>query len=141
MKIQISLSTVEYRYAMVNRPIGIGCCPKDIVRSEPRPPRGSVHYDLARNGVAVYSRRLTDHETKQFEMAYMVEGIDLQHLVELVAKDLMEYAAEYVELEHSDEREYVQTVYDSLKRCSAGYPPSVDAKHFSELVLQELKKE
>ena len=141
MKINISLSNhQQYRYAMVNRPIGISCQPKEgMVGGEDRPARGHAHYDMARNGVAVYNRRLTDHETKQFEMAHMVDGADREEYADQVIEEMGEYAPRYAQLAAKRPDEFEGHVFDKLKSGSKGYPPSVgDRKLFAQLVLKRI---
>lgn len=54
----------EYRYAAVNRPPGYGAAPKGAIRLEPRPPGNS----LARHGIVVYDRPLTQEEYEGYEL-------------------------------------------------------------------------
>lgn len=125
---------------MVNRPVGIGCCPKDFVDVEDRPPRSNDHYDMARNGVAVYDRRLTDAETKNFEMSFMADGPERVKVAHLVANSLKKYAQGYLEMYEEDLSHFVGTVKERLKTTAEGYPPSVgDLDKFAELVHKELK--
>ena len=90
----------EYRYALVNRPFGIGTAPKDgWLRTEPRPAEGEDHHGLARHGFAIYSRPLTDQETSNFELTPIV-SVD-EHAQRLVAK-MGRYAAKYAEPENAE---------------------------------------
>ena len=131
-----------FKYAMVNRPVGVGTCPKDgLVSTEDRPPRGDPHHDFARNGVAVYNRKLTPKETQQFEMAFMAEGSELVLIARDVAATLRRYAKAYVEMarDPDDREQVVSTVQDRLKNL-AYYRPSVGGiGDFTELVLKELR--
>lgn len=141
MKIQISISSIVYRYAMVNRPPGIGCNPKEgFVRVDDRPAKGHDHYDMARNGIAVYNRKLTDHETKQYEMAYLADGKDRDDIAKDVAEDLKDYAQGYVRRAEREPDEFVQTCLERLKDITKGYRPSVgNLNEFALLVLKHLR--
>lgn len=135
------LAGTEYRYAMVNRPVGIGCCPKDLAGTAERPPRGKPHHDLARNGIAIYHRKLTDAETKSFEMALLVDSPkDMMEVAQPIISKLKHYAAGYVEMAESDPKDFQQTVYEFLKKTAPGYPPSIgDFEAFADLVVSGLK--
>ena len=142
MKIQISFSSGHFRYALVNRPVGIGCCPKDFIAVEQRPAVDAPHYDVCRHGIVVYARRLTDAETKSFELAYLAQGKDLEDIAKSVADKMGRYASSYLEMsEEKDNRDFLSTVHDFVKKVSTGFVPSVgDLRAFSLLVVSELKK-
>jgi hypothetical protein len=141
MKIKISMSsTGPYEYALVNRPAGIGCCPKDFIGVEERPKSGQDHYDMARHGSVVYDRKLTDAETKNFELAYMANGKDREDLALAVARKLQKYASGYIDMYAEDKVTFVYTVQQTLKRISLGYVPSVGPiDKFADQVYHELK--
>ena len=132
----------EYRYAMVNRPVGISTIPKDgLIRTEERPAKGTAHYDMARNGVAVFNRELTDAETKQFEMALMADADQLAKYADVVTADMQEYAEQYAEISLNDRDEFVSKVAETLKRTAEGYPVSVgDMNAFADTVAGKLSK-
>lgn len=129
----------EYRYAMVNRPVGIGTIPDGIIRTEARPPIGSKHYDSARNGIAIYNRKLTDLETKQYEMAPIVDGDDISEYVDIVSKSLNEYANQYLDMYKKDKVSFRTTVFYALKNNINGYYPSIgDEDNFLIMVKDKL---
>ena len=121
------LATTQFKYAMVNRPVGIGCCPKEgLIGTEDRPAKGTTHYESARNGIAVYDRKLTDAETKNFEMAPMIDNDDhagVEHYADIVLSKFGRYAKQYMGF---DEADLLQEVHDKLRSGCAGYPPSID---------------
>lgn len=130
----------EYRYAMVNRPVGVGTAPIGVKRVDARPDSGSDHHDYARHGIAVYDRKLTDAETKQFEMAPIADADDQLVIAKAIANDLREYAAGYIEMAKEDRREFNETVAQRLQLSSVGYAPSVgDIGAFASLVLKRLQ--
>ncbi|MDP2761590.1 MAG: hypothetical protein Q8O64_14580 [Sideroxyarcus sp.] len=131
----------EYRYAMVNRPFGLGTAPKDgYIRSEDRPAKGDEHHDYARNGVAVYNRPLTDAETKNFEMARMVDDQERDAVAEAVTDSLKKYAGGYLEMAANESDQFKQTVYERIKSTAKGYPPSVgDMNKFADMVRDRLQ--
>lgn len=131
----------QFRYAMTNRPVSIGACPKDFVGVEDRPPRSSIHYDMARNGVAVYDRKLTDAETKNFEMAPMIDNNDkaaLKEYVEYVMDGFGEYASRYAEMAEGKPERFKDEVFSKLKSKVKGYLPSLDIENLAKLVLKEI---
>lgn len=140
-RIAVVAASNEFRYAMTNRPVSIGTCPKDFIAVEDRPRSSSIHYAAARNGVAVYSRKLTDAETKNFEMSPMIENEDpkgLQEYVEAVLEGFGKYAARYAEDAEDDMADFEGQVYQKLKSKVKGYIPSLDIKNLTKLVLKEI---
>ncbi len=132
------LASHQFKYAMVNRPVGIGCCPKDLAGTEERPARGTVHYESARNGVAIYNRQLTDAETKNFEMAPMIDNDDhagVEKYADIVIDRFGEYAKRYMRF--PDER-LLQEVHDRLKSGCAGYPPSIDYTNLLKIIKHKV---
>jgi hypothetical protein len=97
---------------------------------------------MARNGIAVYNRKLTDAETKSFEMALLVDSPkDMMEVAQPVISKLKRYAASYVEMAESDPKDFQQTVYEFLKKTAPGYPPSIgDFEAFVDVVVSGLKK-
>ena len=137
-----TFASKHYRYAMVNRPAGPGACPKDFLGTEDHPPHSSIHYEMARNGVCVYSRKLTDAETKNFEMALMVDNSDtaaLQEYVAVVLESFGEYASRYAQKYGNDAKRFSDEVYRKLKSNVKGYVPSLDTENLASLVLQAIK--
>lgn len=55
---------MKYRYAMVNRPPHYGSVPPGSIAVEPCPPGNSI----ARHGVIVYDRALTDADCAAYEL-------------------------------------------------------------------------
>lgn len=130
-----------YKYAMVNRPVGISTCPKDFVAVEPRPSSNKPHHDMARNGVAVYDRKLTDHEMKQYEMALMVEDPkDLAEYADMVIQTMGKYARKYLEDRDKDPKMFENAVLQGMKKSTANsYHPSIgDMDHFLDLVVKRI---
>lgn len=116
----------QYRYAMVNRPVGIGTVPKEgLSGSEDRPLKDAPHHEAARNGVAIFGRQLTDAETKQFEMAPMVGSQDMKAELVAVVEDLGEYAEAYAEMAAEEPDAFAKRVSEAVRSIVKGYPPSV----------------
>lgn len=87
----------EYRYALVYRPAGMGATPADgFLRVDPAP---AGIASVARHGVAVYSRELTEQELKQFELRRVHTESERAAAVEAVAQHFAghQYAANYYE--------------------------------------------
>ena len=131
--------TKEYRYAMVNRPAGLSTVPKGFIRLEERPSAGLPHYAAARNGVVVYDRKLTDDETKKYEMSPMVDGDVLHEYADNIANEMKKYASQYVKLANNDIADFIDKVKNRLSESSAGFRPSIgDINHLAELVKNKL---
>ncbi|MBK8117397.1 MAG: hypothetical protein IPK44_24225 [Candidatus Accumulibacter sp.] len=64
----------RYRYGLVNRPASMGAVPNIEYTIEPRPLPGQPHHDIARHGIMVTGRKLTDEEVKAFELAPIADG-------------------------------------------------------------------
>ena len=131
----------EHRYAMVNRPIGIGTIPKEgLIRGENRPAEGEDHHEHARNGIAVFNRKLTDAETKQYEMAHIAEGKELDSIADTVTESMKEYAAEYLEQAKEDPSYFKSAVRDHMRETAKGHLPSVgNAEKFENMVRERLE--
>ena len=132
--------SAEYRYAMVFRPVGIGTIPRDgFLRAEPRPAVGEDHHAYARNGVAVFSRKLSDEETIAFEMAYMPGHHELKPIAAAVSAEMAKYAHEYRIIAESDSDEFERTVSRFIVETAKGFRPSVgNITEFSSMVLELL---
>lgn len=115
----------KYRYALVNRPAGLGAIPKGIQFTvEPRPEVGQDHHDMARNGILVTDRKLTDAETKSFELAPLLDADQTIDLAELVAKKMERYAAAYVEQWQDNDPQFAETVMGMVPKVVDGFRPS-----------------
>lgn len=87
----------EYRYALVYRPAGIGATPAEgFLRVDPAP---AGIASVARHGVAVYSRELTEQELKSFELRRVHTESERAAAVEAIAQHFAghKYAANYYE--------------------------------------------
>ena len=136
---ETAISSKEYRYAMVNRPAGLSTAPKGFLRLEERPPTGSPHYATARNGVVVYDHKLTDAETKQYEMSPMVDGDDMREYADNIANEMKAYAKQYLELASDDPADFVDNVKRRIEKSTAGYRPSFgDINQLAGMVKDKL---
>lgn len=87
----------EYRYALVYRPAGMGATPAEgFLRVDPAP---ADIASVARHGVAVYSRELTEQELKQFELRRVHTESERAAAVEAIAQHFAghKYADNYYE--------------------------------------------
>jgi hypothetical protein len=133
---------IEYRYAMVNRPVGIGTIPKDgFLRHEPRPGKGEDHYDQARHGIIVFDRELTNQETYQYELALIPRRREMQQIAEEVAAELADYAEGYKNMALKSPGEFDRQVFLVSRDIAKGHPPSLGNLHdFSLMVFNELSR-
>lgn len=79
-----------HRYCATNRPIGFATVPAGYVAVEERPATGDGR-SLARHGVVVYDRRLSDHEVAGFELAPILTDCEIANLTGEVAAECAEY--------------------------------------------------
>lgn len=79
-----------YRYCATNRPIGFATVPSGYVAVEQRPEQGDGKL-LARHGVVVYDRRLSEAEANGFELAPVLTDVQVTALAAEVAAECLEY--------------------------------------------------
>lgn len=130
----------RFRYALVNRPADLGAIPKVPYTVEPRPAAGQPHHDMARHGILVTERELTEKEVKDFELAPLIDGPLLDVLAGKIAEGMAEYAARYVEIEKEDAAEFYNAVMGAARRSGSGIRYSIgqpDALVDRVLVLLE----
>ena len=130
----------EYRYAMVNRPFSIGTAPTDgIIRMDARPSQGDPHHDMARHGIAVYNRQLTDKETMDYELAPIADDAMMENLCAAVTHDIAEYATEYVSMASDDWVNFEAHVINTMKRVTTSFRVSIESNRaFADMVLTAL---
>ena len=135
----------EYRYGLFNRPADIGTVPKGMLRVDPRPEEGvddteNDHYQTARHGVVVYDRKLTDEETKQFELSPLLSGKDLDDAIAKTVSELSDYAPEYVRMAAQDREQFTTAAYNAMERSATAFKPSIgNFTEFENKVLAGLK--
>ena len=130
-----------FRYALVNRPAMLGGLPRGLRYTvEPRPAAGDPHHEMARHGILVAERELTEVELKAFELAELIEGPDLDSVAAEVAAGMNKYAAQCVEAEQDDPAQFRNQVLDKAARPKNGVSRSIaspDALVDRVLVLLE----
>jgi hypothetical protein len=106
------------RYALVNRPAGYATLPSGLrYRVEARPAKGQPHHDVARHGILVPERPLTDAETQAFELVPLVEGADaVGHLAFKIAVEWQCYAEAYLESHEDDPELFAKGVMERAER-------------------------
>lgn len=104
----------EYKYGLTNRPAGIGCVPKGDFRLDP-PISTKEGRDISRHGVVVFDRALTDDEIYSFELTVIVSDEVRESLVNCVAKEMQDYAADYLEDEKESPDDFRIYVASALK--------------------------
>lgn len=114
-----------FRYAMVNRPPMVGSMPKGMFTVEPRPAAGQPHHDMARHGVAIFERELTDAETKSYELAPMLDGDAITAVADKIADQMSGYADQYVGMADEEPTEFENAVRVRIERVTVGHPPSI----------------
>ncbi len=121
-----------HRYALVNRPFGTFSAPPGLLSVEPRPAPEAPHYGMARHGVLVYGRQLTDSETSNLELSPMVTGKDLEPYALQVIKGMGRYVDRYLA---EPEADYLEAVEFRLRDVTnLGFRPSLDIKELGQYV-------
>ena len=107
-----------YRYALLNRPAGIGTIPRDLTYTvEPRPDSDADHYRYARHGILVTERALTETECRDFELIKILDRNSWAEtwLVDEVANTMADYRADYIQQYQDDRNGFIETVLDVAK--------------------------
>lgn len=132
----------EYRYAMVNRPFSIGTVPKDgFMRIDARPSQDEPHHAMSRHGIAVYSRQLSDKETKDFELAPIADNAMLSELCAMVYADMVQYADGYIGMASKRWTDFQSHVMQTVNRLTTSYRVSIPNDcDFADMVLKALAK-
>lgn len=129
----------KFRYALVNRPADLGAIPKVPYTVEPRPAAGQPHHDMARHGILVTERELTEAEVKSFELAPLVEGNDLGVLAEQVARAMAEYASGYLEQAKDEPAVFAMAIRQTIEQSASGIQYSVsDPALLAQMVRDKL---
>lgn len=116
--------TKKFRYALFNRPAGLGAVPENIQYSVlDQPLRGSPHHTTARHGILVTDRELTIDELRTFGLMPLVNSIDIKFidaLAEKVANGYMsEYAAAYLRAQKDDPEMFRAAVNLGIERINS----------------------
>lgn len=133
-------STV-WRYALVNRPVGIGAVPPNYVSVTDQPTAGEPYSGVARNGIIVYDRPLTDKEIADFELKLIPTNADLDALAAVVAEKMSDYAAQYLEMSAEDPDTYAKQVRMVARKNLTGvaYPEGPDLTYFNDAINAKLQ--
>lgn len=132
----------EFRYALVNRPVGIGTVPRGFLyQVEPRPPAGAPHHALARHGILVTPRELTLDELRSFELSPLIDEAGIDAIADRIARGGMgEYAAEYVQLSCEEPDAFQSGVLQALERVDKGVRYSIcNSALLAQLVCRKLE--
>lgn len=134
-------AATRYRYALVNRPAMIGGLPSKLEYTvEPRPAKGQPHYEMARHGILVTERELTEAELKSFELAPLVDGADLAQLADKVAESMAENASGHLEMAAEEPNYLRQQIMQTAERSDSGISYSIgDPALLVQMVQDKLK--
>ena len=127
------VSGATWRYALVNRPAGIGAVPPGFIQTLDQPAQGQPYSNIARNGIIVYDRQLTDKEISDFELKLLPTHADLDELAGRVAGNRMyDYATEYLEMSNDDLKTYEKQVqlFARKEMPNVAYPQGDDLTYF-----------
>lgn len=105
------------RYALFNRPAGIGTIPRGLTYTvEPPPCFGGNHHALARHGILVTDRELTINELADFELFKIIDGGWAEDwLVDMVADELAKYHVDYLQMYQDDINEFYRCVRTAVR--------------------------
>lgn len=130
-----------WRYALVNRPAGIGAVPPGFTSVADQPSAGEPYSGVARNGIISYDRPLTDKEVADFELKLIPTHADLDSLAATVAKEMAGYAAQYLEMSEEDPDTYTKQVRMVARKQLTGvaYPEGGDEAYFTSAIKAALQ--
>lgn len=132
----------RYRYALVNRPAGIGAVPPGQAGVLPRPPESDPYYEYARNGIVTYNTPLSDEQISQFQLLYLPTESEYPDLAKRFASLRMaEYAAQFVEMATADAGTFEKTVRVQFRKSmpTIAYPLGAAEKIFIGEVVNALR--
>lgn len=130
-----------WRYALVNRPVGIGAVPPEYASVTDQPAAGQPYSGVARNGIISYDRPLTDKEIADFELKLIPTHADLDALAVSVADKMSDYAAQYLEMSAEDPDTYAKQVRMVARKNLTGvaYPEGEDLTYFNLAINARLQ--
>ncbi|WP_186369000.1 hypothetical protein [Pantoea sp. PSNIH1] len=131
-----------WRYALVNRPAGIGAVPPNFAAVAEQPAAGEPYSGVARNGIISYDRPLTDKEIADFELKLIPTHADLDALAATVAEKMSDYAAQYLEMSEEDPDTYAKQVRMVARKQLTGvaYPEGEDEAYFTGAIKAALQQ-
>lgn len=134
-----------FRYALVNRPAGIGCVPRGLEFTvEPRPAEGQPHHYYARHGILCTKTELTPAELCNFELARVIEPDMLDAVAHMVVNKLRKYDAQYVKMSVDRPKQFVSHVLANARDSAPDVVYSVfsicDKQALVDLVVKYLRK-
>ncbi len=131
-----------WRYALVNRPAGIGAVPPNFAAVADQPAAGEPYSGVARNGIISYDRPLTDKEIADFELKLIPTHADLDALAATVAEKMSDYAAQYLEMSEEDPDTYAKQVRMVARKKLTGvaYPEGEDEAYFTGAIKAALQQ-
>lgn len=131
-----------WRYALVNRPAGIGAVPPNFAAVADQPAAGEPYSGVARNGIISYDRPLTDKEIADFELKLIPTHADLDALAATVAEKMSDYAAQYLEMSEEDPDTYAKQVRMVARKQLTGvaYPEGEDETYFTGAIKAALQQ-
>lgn len=130
---------MDYRYCLYNRPFSLGAQPKEgWVRCEPRPAPGEPHHELARHGIVVYDRKLTQEEERSFELPPILSRAAVSELATQVSDRYAHYRDEIWVRYCKGDRDWLEGDFlETGRSLYPGLPPSLP-RYFAELVFLKL---
>ncbi|MBS6033927.1 MAG: hypothetical protein KIB40_12410 [Pantoea sp.] len=130
-----------WRYALVNRPVGIGAVPPEYASVEDQPAEGQPYSGVARNGIISYDRPLTEKEIADFELKLIPTHADLDALAVTVADKMSDYDAQYLEMSAEDPDTYAKQVRMVARKNLTGvaYPEGEDLTYFNQAINARLQ--
>jgi hypothetical protein len=120
MKQETQMSEQQtYRYALVNRPAMLGTIPRGLsFQVEARPAKGEAHHEVARHGILVTERALSDEELEAFELAVLIDAAKADVMAAAVAAELQEYATGYLLMARNDPADFTAAVLQAAHRAT-----------------------
>ncbi len=133
---------IEKRYALVNRPPSFSQVPRGYLRVE-HIDKGHPLHAIARHGVIVYDRVLTQLETDAYELCEILDDQQIARCVNFAVGELAENREEWLSL-LKDDRAYVRSAvlnaFLMMQKGQQSKPVIVDWNAFVEAVLKKLSE-
>ena len=134
--------SLEKRYAIVNRPPSFSQVPLGYLRVE-HIDKGHPLHTIARYGVIVYDRVLTQLERDAYELCEILDDSQIAQCVDFAVGEMAENREEWLSL-LKDDRDYVRSAvlnaFQIMHRGQQSKPVIVDWNGFVETVFKKLSE-
>lgn len=138
-----STSEGKYRYALVNRPAGVGAIPPGNTAILPPLSSGEPYARVARHGFVVYESPLSEADASAFELKLIPTHADLDALATKIAQGRMNsYAAEYLDMANNDADTFRSqvSIFARKEAPNLAFPEGGDLTYFLQAMKDALSE-